>query len=256
VLYVAIVFTIPYQEVLIDIIYNFLDDNKDEWLLAFIIPIFRGFYQWLVPKVFNRAAGRENVAATFYMETFIGCSYALYVTVILTLADEYAANLILGVEMCINFCYTLQIIWMHNKVQGNMTTEEITNRKTKKQGILRNLVTMESIEILIPLAYSMCYATAYYGPNARLMAKVKNNYFGRKEVDIKDLMTSVFKMAGIDACGAIFIGLLLWKTCQINIFDEFCMIMKKHWITLTLAMGACVFWVRNIISNTNEQLLP
>jgi hypothetical protein len=255
ILYIATVFTIPYQEVLLDLIFYFLKDNEGLWILAFIIPIFRGFYEWVLPKLNNRAAGRENVAATFYMETYIGCVYFIYVTVGVASADEFTAYLILGVEMCINFSYTLQIIFIHNKVQGYITAEEITKWKNTKKSMLRNLVTMEAIEILIPIAYSMCFATAYYGPNARIMAGVKNTYFGFEEVDIKDRMTGVLKIAGIDACGAIFIGLLLGKLCQINILSEFCVIMKKHWITLTLLMGGCIFHVRNIISYTKQQLL-
>ena len=249
--YIAICLTIPYQEILLDTIYLFLNANEVPWFLAFIIPIFRGFYEWVLPKVFDRAAGRKNLAATFYMDTYIGCIYGLYVTVRLAYADESTENWMLGVEMSINFCYALQIIWMQNKVQGNMTTEDITKWRNKKQAILRNLVTMEAIEILIPLAYAMCYATAYYGPNATGMARIKITYFDLEVVDINDLMMSVFKMAGVDACGAILIGLLLRKLCEINICDEFCVILKQHWITLTLIMGSCVFYVSNIVSNTN-----
>ena len=253
-LYLAICLTIPYQEILLDTIDNLLKAKNVQWIQGFIIPIFIRFYQWALPKQFNRAAGRENEAATFYVETFIGCAYALYVTVRLIDASESTANCILGVEFFINLCGALRIISMHNKVQGNMTAEEITKLKTKKEAMIRNLVTMESIEILIPLAYSVCYTTAYYGPNAGVMAGVKNTYFCRKEMDIENVITSLFKMAGLDGCGAIIIGLLLGKLCQINIFGEFCVILKKHWMTITVTMGSCIFYVRNIVSNTEKQV--
>ena len=245
--YIAICFTIPYQEILLDTIYLFLNANEVPWFLAFIIPIFRGFYEWVLPKVFDRAAGRKNLAATFYMDTYIGCIYGLYVTVRLAYADESTENWMLGVEMSINFCYALQIIWMQNKVQGNMTAEDITKWINKKQAILRNLITMEGIEILIPLAYSMGYVTAYYGPNARNMLGVKCNYFGSTEKDIKNVLASVSEMAKFDTYGAIVTVVLLGLLCQINIIDEFCIIMKKHWITLSLLIGSHMNFVRNII---------
>ena len=93
----------------------------------------------------------------------------------------------------------------------------------------------------------MCYATAYYGPNATIMKGVKNNYFGNSEQDIQNVFGSVFKMAVLDTFGAILIGLLLRLLCQINIFDEFCVIMKKYWITLSIIMGMTIYFVRNTI---------
>ena len=101
--------------------------------MSFIIPIARGFYGWVLPKVFNRAAGQENDAATFFMKTTIGCSYAFYVAVRLKHADEFTANFMLGVEFLINLCYVLQLILMHTKVQGNMTAEEIRKWKRKNK---------------------------------------------------------------------------------------------------------------------------
>ena len=251
--YLAIESTIKYQLILIDIVfrelkrYEYENGIQIQWIAAFVIPIFRRFYEWVLPKPFNRAAGPDNDAATFYLETHIGSTYVIYVTVRLVHADAYMAYWILGVEFCINLCYALRIVLMHNKVQGNMTTEEITESKNNKHAILRNLVSMESIEVLIPLAYAISYATAYYGPNAGIMRMVKSSYFGYKEEDIQVVLESVFKMAAFDACGAILIGVLLLLICQINIFDEFCGLMKKHWITISIITAALMTSVRNVI---------
>ena len=181
------------------------------------------------------------------METQIGCWYAMYVTVKLVTADQSTGNWILGVEFCINLWHAFQIIWIHNKVHGDVTVEEIRKWKNKKEGIIRNLVAMETIEILIPLAYSIGYATAYYGPNARIMIGVKNTYWGNTEQDIKEILTPVFKMAGLDTCGTIIIGVLLGLICQINFLDEVCTILKKYWIILSLMMGAELAVVSTII---------
>jgi len=253
-LYLAISFTIFFQHIFIDVIWGQLwayenqNGVKVQWLLAFILPVCRGFYGWILPKVFNKAAGHENEAAGFFLETFIGCKYAFFVTVRMVNANDFVTYWIVAVEFCINLGYALQLILMHSKVQGN-AAEEIQKWKNKKQAILRNLVTMEGIEILIPLAYSMGYTTAYYGPNARNMVGVKCAYFGNTEKDIRVVLGSVSQLAELDAYGAIVIGILLGLLCQINIVDEFCIIMKKHWISLTLLVGSNMNFVRNIIYN-------
>ena len=226
-------------------IYEHDNGIKVTWILAFIIPICRGFYEWILPKILNKAAGHANEDAIFWMDTFIACAFALYATVMLADANDATEYLMLGVEMGINFCYAFQFISMHNKIQGNMTDEESTIWKNKKQAILRSLVTMETIEVLIPLAYGMCYATAYFGPNSTIMRDVKNTYWGNTEMDITGLFWSVSRMALIDACGGIVIGALLWLLCRINFFEEFCNIMAKYWISISIAMGSCMFYVRN-----------
>ena len=259
VVYKILTVSITYQEAVTDkiLVQLTIFENENgiqvQWLLAIIIPTFRGFFEWILPKVFSTAAGNENEAAWFFMESSLACRYAVYVTVRLVSVDASTVYWMLGVELCINLYYALRIILMHNKVGGDMTAEEITKWKNKKQVLLRNLVTIEAIEILIPLAYSMSYATAYYGPNATIMKGVKNNYFGNAEQDIQDLFKSVFKMAVLDACGATFIGLLLKLQCQINIVDEFCVIMKKYWITLSIIMGYNMYLVRNVIYSIKKR---
>jgi hypothetical protein len=185
------------------------------------------------------------------LEINITVHFALYVTVRLSTADESTANWILGVELCINLWSTFQIFWLQNKVQGDLTDEERTQWKRKKKEMIRSLITVEIIEILIPLAYSMSYVTAFYGPNARLMAGVKNNYWHNTEViDIKGQLRALFKIAGIDACGAIIIGIFLEIMCEINIFHEYCNVMEKNWITLSFRIGGLMFHVRINILNT------
>ena len=113
--YATIVFTTPYQEIFLDRIFVLLRHHEYkhgiqlQWIMSFIIPLARGVYGCVLPKVLNRAVGHENDAATFFMETTIGCSYAVYVTVRLAYADEYAGNWILGVEFFINLCYALRL---------------------------------------------------------------------------------------------------------------------------------------------------
>ena len=124
----------------------------------------------------------------------------------------------------------------------------MTKSKQETDDMIRSLITIEIVEILIPLAYSMCYITALYGPNARLMGQVKNNYWHNKEaMDINNQLLVLYKMAGIDACGAIIIGILLELTCKRNILNDYCNVIAKHWITLSILMGASCYNVCNII---------
>jgi hypothetical protein len=229
-------------------VYEYENGIPLQWTMAFLIPLSRGIWEHVLPKLFNKAAGDKNEAAIFSMKTAIGVRFALYVAVRLSVAEESTTNWILAVEFCINLLHALQIIWLQNKVQGDLTEEEILKWKNKKKDMIRSFVTTESIEILVALAYSMCFATAYYGPNATILAGVRNNYWQNSEVtDIENYFLILFKLAAIDAVGAIVIGFLLAFVCKINIFGEYCNVMKKHWITISLYMGKDILTVRNII---------
>ena len=225
--------------------YQMENDVEVQWLMALVIPIFRGFFEWLLPKPFNKALGYkkgwtkldEDVPATFAMETQITDLFTLYVAVRLGSAEQFTVLCILGVEFCLNLFTCFRIIRLHQKI-GNNNDEERKLWKAEKQSAIISLITVEVIEVLIPFAYAMAYATAYYGPNAEIMTGVKSSYFDQVPVtDIQSVLSFLFMMCGVDALGAVFIAILLGLFCKINFLKEYCKIMKKNWITLAIYMS-------------------
>ena len=232
------------------------NDVKVQWLMAFIIPIFPAFFEWILPKPFNKSLGYkkgctkldEDVPATFAMETQITDNFTMYVTVRLGSAGQFTVLCILGVQFCVNLFKCFRIIRLHEKI-GNNNDEERNLWKAKRQSATISLITAEVIEVLIPFAYAMTYATAYYGPNAKIMTGVKSTYFDQMPVsDIQSVLSSLFIMCGVDALGALFIAILLWLFCKINCVKEYCKIMKNNWITLAIFMSGDITYV-SYISN-------
>lgn len=227
------------------------DGYSVQWLMAFIIPLCRGVFEWLLPKPFHKALGYkkdwtkldEDVPATFAMETQIADIFTLFVAIRLGSAEQFTVICILGVEFCINLFHCFRIIQLHRKI-GDTDDQQSKIWKAEKESAVISLITVEVIEVLVPFAYAMGYLTAYYGPNAKLMTGVKSTYFGQTPVtDIQSLLNFLFFMCGVDTLGAIVIAILLGYFCKINFVKEFCKIMQKHWITLALYMGADVMHV-------------
>ena len=231
--------------------YQMENEVEVQWLMAFVIPIFRAFFEWILPKFFNKALGYkkgwtkldEDIPATFAMETQITDIFTLYVAVRLGSAGQFTVLCILGVEFCLNLFACYRIIRLHQKI-GNNSDEERKLWKAEKQSAIISLITAEVIEILIPFAYAMTYATAYYGPNAKIMTGVKSTYFDQMPVtDIQSVLSFLFLMCGVDALGAVFIAVLLGLFCKINFVKEYCKIMKKNWITLAIYMSGDIISV-------------
>ena len=256
---------IAFAEITMDTIFVELTNYENnsgmevQWLMALVIPLFRGLFEWLLPKFFHKALGYkegwtkldEDEAATFAMETQIADVFALYVAVRLGWAKQSTVLCILVVEFTINLFYCLRIIKLHNKIGENNNNQDNQTKiwKAEKDSAVISLITVETIEVLIPLGYSMAYATAYYGPNATLFGGVKATYVGYTEVtDIGSVFTFLFTMFAADTLGGILISaLLVWK-CKINVIKEYCKVMQKYWIILLLYTSSDLLYVRNLES--------
>ena len=54
--------------------------------------------------------------------------------------------------------------------------------KLKKS--VQMLVLSESLEIVIPLSYLLCFVAAYYGPNADILGNIKNGYWQYQDTSL------------------------------------------------------------------------
>lgn len=250
---------IAFQEIIMDMAfinltaYEIESGLEAQWLMALIIPLFRGFNEWLLPKIFHKALGYkegwtkvdEDVPATFVMETCIADVYALYVAVRLGWAKQLTVMCILLVEFTINLFYCFRIIKLHNKIANNGNNQDEQNKilKAEKESAVISLITVETIEVLIPLGYSLAYATAFYGPNATLFVGVKSTYFGYTEQEIESVFSFLFTMFAADTFGgALISAILAWK-CNINVLKEYCKIMQKYWFILLIYMSSDLLYV-------------
>ena len=107
------------------------------------------------------------------------------------------------------------------------------------QELIDELTLTERIETLVPLTYMMCFAIAYYGPNAKILGSVKLDLWHFKPVlDIGNYMKNLFILFFVDFMSLVINGIILHASCNINIFKtfkkiqrEFCLIMAVQQAT-------------------------
>ena len=141
---------------------------------------------------------------------------------------------------------SLTFIRLHNKIGDASDAQSKKIWIAEKKSEITSLITVEVIEILIPLAYALAYTAAYYGPNAELMSGVKSTYFGMSANEIGPVMEFLFIMFAFDTFGAVLVVILLGLFCQINAIKEYCKVMQKHWVTLCLYLSADILHVSKI----------
>ena len=134
-----------------------------------------------------------------------GTYYGLFLSlVIANLATDFTAYLLVGFDCLVNayfliravqiFCpeqKTLVVIQermifehicsaIRLKRQVDKMEDEDEKREEKVEKLVVDvqlLLLAESSEIVLPLAYLLCFAASYYGPNALQLGNVKNSYW-------------------------------------------------------------------------------
>ena len=123
------------------------------------------------------------------------------------------------------------------KMNEETLNDEASQFKAEKKNVILKLVSAELCEGLIPLAYAICFAMAYYGPNANLIGNVRNDYWHYKAVD--DASWTFIVMFGMFAMDLVSFflnaGIIRFK-CNVNLFKETCIVLHKYWLIILLQL--------------------
>ena len=92
------------------------------------------------------------------------------------LATDATLYTLIGTDFIIN-AYFVVISW---RAKRNFTKKSL--HKLMKS--VQILVLAESLEIVIPLAYLLCFVIAYHGPNADILGNIKNGYWQYQETSL------------------------------------------------------------------------
>ena len=69
-----------------------------------------------------------------------------------------------------------------------------------------------------------------FGPNASILGNIGNSYWNFVAIEnVRDVISSTMQMAAIDFGILLATWLTLWIFCRINVFKEFCRLMKNWW---------------------------
>ena len=131
---------------------------------------------------------------------------------------------------------------------------------TNRERAIQTLVMSEFTEALYPLAFGIIFTMTYYGPNAKLFRNIGNNYFGGEILrDVEQYYTAMMQMLGFDLFAMIISYVTLQWFCKINLFQQFCNMMKDHWMLFFIQLpGIVISFAANDVNfgvdNTNEFL--
>ena len=101
--------------------------------------------------------------------------------------------------------------------------------------MVEELVLTERIETLVPLTYIICFAIAYYGPNAEILGNVKLDLWQYKPIlDFGNYMQNLLILFSVDFMSLIMNWIILQTICNINIFKVLKKIQSEFWLIMAV----------------------
>ena len=226
-------FVVFIQVPILRMIFQRLENTNAQCIVAILIPASKICNKRIFSKIVNRISGIENETANAALAVAINICFGMIVATRLVKARYATVGCMIIVELMVQLAMSYRIITLHKKVVFHGYEE---NKAEKKKVILK-LVLAELCEGLIPLAYAICFAMAYYGPNANLIGNVRNDYWQYKAVDDPGwTFVLMFGMFSVDLVSLFLNASIIWITCNVNLFKEICIVLQKYWFIMALKM--------------------
>ena len=206
-----------------------------QWVLALAVPILKEINDRINEKFITKTATSETIVLTKILGKLTNnVMFSFWIAVFLvTSATETTGYVLLGINFCLNLQLCYRAIKWNNRISGNILHGN-SNQLLKNEA-LAELILNETVEVMAPIAFIGSYLIAFYGPNYQILGNVGCSYWTFKATkDLKALLNTVLIMTLIDSGSALISGFLLWKFCRINIFWEYCKLIKKYWLIMAL----------------------
>ena len=228
----------------VTLLFNILP-SEIQWILAFLLPLLREINIRMLTNILLLSPSVDDQNGSGQMLILIGSHsvHLLYVSIKMShTTTQITSCLILIIDLILNLYSCKDIIRLH-KVIGQENEENLVHRATIKQHLVR-LILVETLEALVPLAYVITILIAYYGPNANILGNIGNSQWQYEAIpDIRRLIENLTLMFVIDICGAIIVGLLLWKMCSINVMRKAIEVIQDYWAIIAVIVANLLNYV-------------
>ena len=230
--YVLISIWYFFQDVPIELM-SLVAVTRLQWTISLLIPMCKTLSTRIAQKIAQKFAESNNEDIEFVATTLFTMNYTTFATARLSSLNQSTVYGILTVDMIFHIFGCYQIIKQHNHVGGAIATESNATMKRK----VRYLVMSEFTEAIYPLAFGITFTMAYYGPNASLFRNIGNGYFGGEKLrGVEHFYTVMLQMLCFDLGAMIISGVSLNYLCKINLFQDFCNMMRKYWLIFCIKL--------------------
>ena len=218
-------------------------ESSQQWLLILLIPMVRNFSIWVAEGIVKRIADTNTQDVRFLARSESMINYTTYLAGRIATLNRSTIYGIFIAELLLHLISCYQIVKMNNRIEND---DKQTAGETKVNDIresIQTLVMSEFTEAVVPIAFSIVFTMAFFGPNASLMNGIGNNYFGDPVIeDVQTFYFDMLQMLAFDVIVMIISVMALKYLCRINLFQEFCNVMKRYWMIFLIKVPSITLY--------------
>ena len=221
-----------------------------QFIFAFLIQAIKSMNKKVLFKLVTNMAGNQDERVFVVCRVLLNIHYALFITIRMNGAELQTVVAIFLVDFVLQLWFTRKVIRLSQKVVANTEFEMDLKRRMDKEII--NLSLMELIEGIVPVAYAIGFAMAYFGPNGHLIGNVLCDAWAyEKETDVSGLFQILALLFGVDLACVLLNGFLLSCYGNISLIRGFSKMMQDHWIIVTIGLTNAMadYFIFNDMSN-------
>ena len=205
--------------------------------IGVFLPLMRIFYTWLNTKIAYVAAGGKYCSA----------KHAMMCRVVNT--HSFTLSLLLGSGVTSSTAYLIIFLDGISHIWSCMKIIRLDRKKSfisraKLNEELTCLTIKEFLKVLIPAIYGTSFAIAYYGPNAKILGNIQNDYWQYEKIDnINEKLFRIVTLFFIDATRGVILSFILWLFCGISVYKRYCYVMDHYGLLVFLYVTGWMIYV-------------
>ena len=204
--------------------------TKYQLTIAFLLPLFREFNIRLSLRYATKATDGDAVQANLTCTQAMATAHAMILLYIAgSIATLETSAMILGIDFFINILMCCKIVYLKKMKKADIDSQI---------ELLQGLVINEMIELVLPLAYSICLLAAYFGPNAEKIGYIRSDYWQYSSIeDIHHTMKYVLMFFFVDIISLFISEIILWRYSKIYLHQAFFAIQEEFGVAFTIQIG-------------------
>ena len=202
-----------------------------QWIIAIFLPFVRELNILFIFKLASKAAFGDVTRVKLTVHHGISTSHSLFLDYTVGSVATFATSIvILATDFLTNIIIGFRIIYVLHKQPTDTS---------KHNELLQILVINEMVECTVPIAYLLCFVSAYLGPNFALIGNVGNSYWQYRAVDnFEHTIIYVSTLFLIDLLSLVTCVYLLWSFCKISLVPIYIKVQKEFGFGFMIVMSS------------------
>ena len=199
-----------------------------QWILAITSTIAREIFILITKKLAMKCSNGDTRRTIIVCEHLTNSRHAIFLSTVLgSIATNTTSIIILAIDFIINIIITTKIV-LYSKFRKNV------DAKTKVE-LLQDLAINEIVEVIVPLTYLLIFLSAYYGPNAKLIGNIQNDYWQYEKIEnIDALVKNISLFVCVDIISGALCYLILFVSCRFNLIQIAATVLREFGLVFTI----------------------